>query len=132
MQKFLTTHRNLQVTKGLTGRHQNVKVFCVSNTLYSKYRFSRNVEEKAYVDLAGIGELRRYCQLVPSAALMRSVSEFLNHQVPALLVSLRQWALSGTDSVTGGNAATLRQALGNAQNILHRVFLAQSGIIGLE
>ncbi|KAJ5547669.1 hypothetical protein N7513_004903 [Penicillium frequentans] len=128
MRKLLTTHRNLQVTEGLVARHPDVKVFCVSNTLYSQYRFSRHSEEEAYVDLAGIRELRRYCQLVPSAALMRATSEFLNHQVPALLLSLRQWALSGTDSVTGGNAALLRQALENAQDIFHRELISNQGL----
>lgn len=132
MRQLLTTHRNLQVSEGLIARHQNVRVFCVSNTLYSKYRFSGNSEEEAYVDLAGIRELRRYCQLVPSAALMRSISAFLNHQVPALLSSLRQWALSGTDSVMGGNTVILRQALKNAQDVFHRVSLTQSGILGPE
>lgn len=106
-------------------------MFCVSNILYSEYRFSGKSDEEAYVDLAGIRELRRYCQLVPAAALMRSTSAFLNHEVPALLSSLRQWALSGVDPVTGGNAALLRRVLENAQNSFHRVFLIQKGILGL-
>ena len=52
---------------------------------------------------------------------MHSASVFLNIQVPTQLASLRQWTLSGTDSVTGGNAARLREVLENAQNGLNRV-----------
>jgi len=98
-------------------------VFCVSNTLYSKYRSSGKSDEEAYVDLAGIRELRRYCHLVPAEALMRSASVFLNIQVPKQLASLRQWTLSGTDSVTSGNVARLREVLKNAQDGLKRVYL---------
>ncbi|KAJ5650938.1 uncharacterized protein N7484_004661 [Penicillium longicatenatum] len=128
MRRLLITRRNLQVSEGLIARHQNVRVFCISNTLYSQYRYSGNNEEEAYVDLAGIRELRRYCQLVPSEALMRSTSEFLNHQVPALLLSLRQWALSGSDSVTGGNASILRQVLENAQDDFQRELISNQGL----
>lgn len=131
MSQLLISRRNSLISQGLIKRHQDVKVFCVSNTLYSKYRFSGNSEEEAYVDLAGIRELRRYCQLVPAAALMRSASAFLKLQVSKLLLSLRQWALSGADSVSAGNAAILRQVLENAQNGFHRVFLTQKGLLGL-
>jgi hypothetical protein len=111
-------------------RYQDVKVFCISNTLYSKYRFSRRSEEEAYVDLAGIRELRGYCQLVPAAALMRSTSAFLEHQVPALISSLRQWALCGTDTVTGRSAAVLRQVLERTQNDFNRVCLTYKATSG--
>ncbi|KAJ5567903.1 hypothetical protein N7450_010389 [Penicillium hetheringtonii] len=121
--KFLVTQRNAQVSQNLIKRHPDVKVFCVSNTLYSKYRSSGKSNEEAYVDLAGIRELRRYCHLVPAEALMRSATVFLNIQVPKQLASLRQWTLSGTDSVTSGNAARLREVLRNAQDGLKRVYL---------
>lgn len=107
-------------------------MFCVSNTLYSEYRFSGKSEEEAYVDLAGIRELRRYCHLVPAEALMHSASVFLNIEVPKQLASLRQWTLSGTDSVTGGNAARLREVLVNVQNGLNRVSLTQMDLLGHE
>lgn len=54
---------------------------------------------------------------------MRSATVFLNIQVPKQLASLRQWTLSGTDSVTSGNAARLREVLRNAQDGLKRVYL---------
>jgi len=54
---------------------------------------------------------------------MRSASVFLNIQVPKQLASLRQWTLSGTDSVTSGNVARLREVLKNAQDGLKRVYL---------
>ena len=36
-------------------------------------------------------------------------------------MSLRQWALSGVDSVTAEKAATLRQVLGNVEAALRQV-----------
>ncbi|KAI3192488.1 hypothetical protein CBS147311_9154 [Penicillium roqueforti] len=128
MSQFLINRRNSLISHELIQRHQDVEVFCVSNILYSEYRFSGKSDEEAYVDLAGIRELRRYCQLVPAAALMRSTSAFLNHEVPALLSSLRQWALSGVDPVTGGNAALLRRVLENAQNSFHRELISDQGL----
>ncbi|KAJ6125737.1 hypothetical protein N7523_003357 [Penicillium sp. IBT 18751x] len=128
LRKFLITQRNSLISQNLVKRHGDVKVFCVSNTLYSKYRFSGKSEEEAYVDLAGIRELRRYCHLVPAEALMHSAFVFLNIQVPTQLASLRQWTLSGTDSVTGGNAARLREVLENAQNGLNRGLISNQGL----
>ncbi|KAJ5212368.1 uncharacterized protein N7498_004014 [Penicillium cinerascens] len=126
--KFLISQRNCLVSQNLIKTYPEVKVFCVSNTLYSKYRFSQKSEEEAYVDLTGIRELRRYCHLVPAEALMHSASVFLNIEVPRQLASLRQWTLSGTDSVTGGNAARLREVLENAQNGLNRELISNQGL----
>ncbi|KAJ5292390.1 uncharacterized protein N7443_008343 [Penicillium atrosanguineum] len=126
--KFLITQRNSLISQILIKRHRDVQVFCVSNTLYSEYRFSGKSEEEAYVDLAGIRELRRYCHLVPAEALMHSAFVFLNIHVPTQLASLRQWTLSGTDSVTGGNAARLREVLENAQNGLNQELISNQGL----
>lgn len=121
MKKYLIDERNARVSQQLRSNHGDIKVFCVSNTLYSDYRFSRKSDKEAYIDLTGIRELRRYCQLVPAAASMRSTSAFLENQVPALILSLRQWTLSGADGVTERNAAAVRTVLQNAQNELRRV-----------
>ncbi|CAI7614861.1 unnamed protein product [Penicillium glandicola] len=118
LEKFLINRRNSLVSQELLKKYAGIKVFCISNTLYSKYRRGGNSQAEAYIDLTGIRELRRHCQLVPAEAQMRATSAFLEHQVPALLGSLRQWSLSGTDLVTAEKSAVLRRVLKNAQQAL--------------
>ncbi|KAJ5161426.1 hypothetical protein N7492_006818 [Penicillium capsulatum] len=121
LDRFLIKKRNNLISQALTGKYEGIRVFCVSNTLYAKHRKGRHPQAEAYVNLAGIRELRRYCQLVPAEAQMRAARAFLEHEVPALLGSLRQWMLSGADHVTAEKAATLRSCLENAERVLHRV-----------
>ena len=109
------------MSQELLKKHEGVRVFCVSNTLYTKYRASRTNQAEAYVNLTGIRELRHYCQLVPAEAQLHATRTFFSHKVPALLLSLRQWALSGADSVTAERAKTLRTLLGNVEEVLRRV-----------
>ncbi|KAJ5950769.1 uncharacterized protein N7479_009182 [Penicillium vulpinum] len=124
IENFLINRRNSLVSQELIRRHADIRVFSISNTLYSKYRSGGKTQADAYVDLSGIRELRRYCQLVPAESQMRSTSAFLEHQVPALLGSIRQWALSGTDSVTAERSAILRRVLENAREALRREFIS--------
>ncbi|KAJ5494558.1 hypothetical protein N7463_010645 [Penicillium fimorum] len=131
IKSFLINRRNSLVTQELTTRHAGIRVFCISNTLYSDYRCSVNSQAEAYVDLSGIRELRRHCQLVPAESQMRATSAFLEHQVPALLGSIRQWALSGADSVTAERSAILRRVLENAKATLHREFISSRSCIHL-
>ncbi|KAJ5827497.1 hypothetical protein N7447_004260 [Penicillium robsamsonii] len=131
IQSFLINRRNSQVAQELTRRHAGIRVFCISNTLYSEYRCSANSQAEAYVDLSGIRELRHHCQLVPAESQMRATSAFLEHQVPALLGSIRQWALSGADSVTAERSAILRRVLENARAALRREFISSRSCIHL-
>ncbi|KAH8690053.1 hypothetical protein BGW36DRAFT_364783 [Talaromyces proteolyticus] len=134
IKKFLINRRNSEVSQELIQRYPNIKVFCISNTLYSNYRHGRGNQDslvEAYINLTGIRELRRYCQLVPADALMRSASAFLDHKVPALLLSLNQWALSGKDSVMAEKAGSLRRVLENIQQALHQEFISSRGCVQL-
>lgn len=54
---------------------------------------------------------------------MRATTAFLEDEVPAMVGSILQWALSGTDPVTAEKAAQLRRVLRNSQDVLHRVCL---------
>lgn len=119
--QFLVRQRNARVTRELAGRYSGTRVFCVSNTMYSEHREEPADQAEAYISLSGIRELRRYCQLVPAAAQLHATSTFLNNEVPALLTSLRQWALAGADPVTAEKAATLRRVLGDTEAVLRQV-----------
>lgn len=113
--------RNDGVKRAFKKRYPGVGVFCVSNTLYATYRTSEHRLAKDYVTLSEIRELREHCQMVPAAAQLRMVEAYLNHQVPAFLSSLRQWALAGADSVTEERAAALRTAICQADATIRKV-----------
>ncbi|KAJ5788562.1 hypothetical protein N7457_003552 [Penicillium paradoxum] len=122
VKSFLINRRNLKVSRDLARKYEEVQVFCVSNTLYSDHRAGESIRAEEYLDLTGIRELRRHCQLVPAEAQMRATSAFLEDEVPAMVGSLRQWALSGTDSVTAEKAAALHRVLNQSQEALCRDF----------
>jgi hypothetical protein len=96
-------------------KYPGLAVFCISNIIYSDDYW------EGHRELANIRELRDYCKFVPAADQMRSTSTFLDHQVPALLLSLRQWALSGTDLVTAERADILGVVLEHAREALEQV-----------
>ncbi|KAF4771133.1 hypothetical protein HAV15_012667 [Penicillium sp. str.  len=120
--RFLINRRNLNVSRELRRKYDDIQVFCVSNTLYSEHRNSDPTQADRYLELTGIRELRRYCQLVPAEAQMRATTAFLEDEVPAMVGSIRQWALSGTDPVTAEKAAQLRRILNESQDALRRDF----------
>lgn len=117
----MITRRNINVSRELAKKYDGVGVFCVSNTLYSEHRDDDATQVDAYLDLTGIRELRRHCQLVPAEAQMCATSAFLEDEVPAMVGSLRQWALSGTDPVTAEKAAALRRVIDQSEEALRRV-----------
>jgi hypothetical protein len=119
--RFLINRRNLNVSRELARKYEDVRVFCVGNELYSELRAGDPTQADRYLDLTGIRELRRYCQLVPAEAQMRATTAFLEDEVPAMLGSICQWALSGTDPVTAEKAAALRRVLNQSQEALRRV-----------
>ncbi|KAJ6031623.1 hypothetical protein N7540_002355 [Penicillium herquei] len=118
--KYLITQRNNKISQGLLEEHVGIKVFCVSNPLYTKWRASRTHQAEEYVNLSGILELRRYCQLVPAEAQLLATRAFFDHEVHGLLLSLRQWVLAGADSVTAERATALRGLIGNVEKALVR------------
>ncbi|KAJ5726029.1 uncharacterized protein N7483_007386, partial [Penicillium malachiteum] len=118
--QHLIIQRNEKVSRELLEEHTDIRVFCVSNTLYTKWRASRTHQAEAYVNLSGILELRRYCQLVPAEAQLLATRTFFDHEVHGLLLSLRQWVLAGADSVTAERATALRRLIGNVEKALVR------------
>ncbi|PLN80725.1 hypothetical protein BDW42DRAFT_170368 [Aspergillus taichungensis] len=122
---LLVQERNTRITRELATKYLNERVFCVSNSLYGEYRDDPQEHAEAYLQLSGVRQLRSYCQLVPADAQLRATSAFLQHQVPAHLMSLRQWALSGADSVTVEKAATLRRVLGDVEAALRQNYMSR-------
>ncbi|KAK9642093.1 hypothetical protein HCH54_007536 [Aspergillus fumigatus] len=122
LKRFLIVRRNKRIAESLLQATENqARVFCVSNTLYKDYRANDHEQANEYLELSGIRELRRYCQSVPAEAQLRATESFLQNQVPALLGSLTQWALAGSDAVPVGQADVLRDVLNEAEQTLQRV-----------
>lgn len=117
-----STKRDL--VKAINNNQENkvkdIKIFCVGNELYGNPPH-RLAEE--YRNLSGVRELRSYCRSVPAEGRMDSALVFIEEQVPALLDSIRQWTLTGRDSVTPARAPELRSALEQVEQILRQVCL---------
>ncbi|GIK05752.1 hypothetical protein Aspvir_009865 [Aspergillus viridinutans] len=130
LKRFLILRRNRRVTEALSRAWRSqARIFCVSNKLYSDHRANDPEQANGYLELSGITELRRYCQSVPADAQLRATESFLQNQVPALLGSLTQWALAGSDFVTASRAEVLRDALNEAEQTLQRSIVSpRSGV----
>ncbi|KAF7589335.1 hypothetical protein BBP40_004449 [Aspergillus hancockii] len=130
LDRFLIESRNRRVTRQLLLIHgAEVRIFCISNELYSKHRQSGMRHADTYVGLSGIRELRRYCQLVPAEAQFRFTAAFLENRVPAIVRSVKQWALAGSDNVTVERAETLRQVLLDVERVFReRLILPNSEV----
>jgi len=109
--------RNLKVQDGLIREHsknvmdRDLRVFCVSNTDYQKHRNEEYPIAKRHSELSGIAGLRKYCQSIPAKAQFRAVTAFLQHQVPTLVGSIKQWILQGSDSMTVEKADAFQRLL---------------------
>ncbi|GFN11068.1 uncharacterized protein AtWU_00864 [Aspergillus tubingensis] len=119
LMNFLVIRRNTSVTNSLLHALGGMaRIFCVSNKLYSDHREDDPRQANGYLALSGIQELRRYCQSVPADAQFRATVSYLQHEVPALLGSITQWALAGTSTMTMARAEVLRRVLTEAESSL--------------
>ncbi|OJI89614.1 hypothetical protein ASPTUDRAFT_132870 [Aspergillus tubingensis CBS 134.48] len=119
LMNFLVIRRNTSVTNSLLHAWGGMaRIFCVSNKLYSDHREDDPRQANGYLALSGIQELRRYCQSVPADAQFRATVSYLQHEVPALLGSITQWALAGTSTMTMARAEVLRRVLTEAESSL--------------
>ena len=83
LNRFMIQTWNEHITARLRRRRNDVHVFCVSNELYSGYRLNESVHAQDYLELSGIPQLRRYCQLVPAEAHFHFIAMFLEHRLEA-------------------------------------------------
>ena len=109
----------------------DLKVFCVSNTDYLSYRNDESPIARKYSDLSGIAAMREYCQLIPAEAQFRAVAGFLEHQVPTLVGSIRQWTLQGSDNITVERAEKLKHVLERSEEYLQQVCPCYSRYSGM-
>lgn len=99
-----------------------MKVFCVSNELFSVHQDGQTPQTEEWISLSGIPSLRDYCQTVPADAQARVTSKFVGHGVQTLIHSLRQWCLTGLEHLTTEKGITIRNVLSNAMASFLQVF----------
>src|ERR1700712_1774649 len=109
--------RNRKVTRSLRTLYQsrvpnnNLKVFCVSNTRYWKYR-SRPLEIASPVlALSGIIDVRRHCISIVAQSQFRAASNFMRVEIPALLRSIEIWVRSGAGDITAERRLAIRECV---------------------
>ncbi|KAJ5813614.1 uncharacterized protein N7503_000364 [Penicillium pulvis] len=121
--RIMITTRNDRVKRNLSQSYPETGVLCVSNSLYKTYCGGEQRLADAYIDLSGIRELREYCRLIPAAIQLSMTTAYLNHQIPAHLGSVRQWALAGADSVSTNEAPALRAVLSKVAASLRKGYV---------
>jgi hypothetical protein len=102
----------------------NLEIFCVSNTEYNDSRGEEYTIARPRIELSGIPALRQYCHLIPAKTQFEAVSAYLEHQVPSLLSSIRQWLLLGSEGLSAERANKLRKALESSRSQLLEVWVS--------
>jgi predicted metal-dependent hydrolase len=117
LKKFLVERRNGNVIQQLEQQYSksvkdnDLRVWCVSNVDYERFREESSALGDNHRSLSGIIGLRSYCQLIPAEAQFKAVAAFLEHQIPTLLGSLRQWIRQGSDTLAAQNTEALSRVL---------------------
>lgn len=113
LKKMLIERRNRQVAIELISKyagdvHGDLNVFCVSNKDYFKHRYDEQKRAESRLELSGIVNLRKHCHSIPAGAQFEAASAFMEHEVPAFLGSLKQWAVAGADEVNEEKAKYMK------------------------
>ena len=93
--------RNALVTKRLQQTYSDLvptselRVFCVGNSDYKKFKSSRKQGSFAFINATGVPSLRQFCRSVPAKAQFEAGLQFLETQIPALLHSIELWISAG-------------------------------------
>lgn len=80
--------------------NSNLKVFCVSNTLYWLYRNRPLEVAEPPLALSGIIEVRKHCISIVAQSQFQASNNFMRTQIPALLSSIEMWVRSGAGDIT--------------------------------
>ena len=124
MKTHLVATRNQIVTTALRRTYQSrisgsdLKIFCVSNTDYWKYRSRPKDVALPFLRLSRILDVRRHCISIVAQSQLRAAKNYIRDDVPALLGSIGLWTQSGA----GGVGVEQRQAIHNGVNEIERQF----------
>lgn len=103
--------------------HKGMKVFCVGNNDYLANYHGDSEQNKAYVELSGIPQLRTYCQSIPAEAQMHHVANFCRFIVPSAIASVTLWAGGAFDCEQKAKATSISEMLKRVEDDLVSVSL---------
>ena|SRR5579862_891129 len=98
---MLIDARNAHVTKQLQQAYSEListgelRVFCVGNDDYKKFKSLQKRGKPALIDATGVPSLRQFCRSVPAKAQFKNGLQFLEAQIPVLLRSIELWVSAG-------------------------------------
>lgn len=127
LKKFLVQRRNGQVATKLIELYTehaqvgDLKVFCVSGRDYWEHRYDEQRRAVSRLELSGIVDLRKYCHSVASEVLFEDSAAFIEHDVPAFLGSLQQWAIGGTEQFTSEKSVEIRRIVKSLEELAIQV-----------
>lgn len=119
--------RNQTISDGLKrayGRKipgQNLKIFCVSNTMYWDKRKLQAEKALDYLNLSGIIELRRHCIGIVAESHLRGARNYINSDLPAFLGSLELWVQGGARDVSAERRQQFLRTVSAVQQKLKEV-----------
>ncbi|KAF2733490.1 hypothetical protein EJ04DRAFT_524428 [Polyplosphaeria fusca] len=129
LKRFLVERRNCSVATQLIEKfaadvqHGDLKIFCVSNKDYFDHRYDEQIRAETRLDLSGILHLRKYCHSIPADAQFEAAAAFINHDVPAFLGSLKQWAVAGLGDMNAEKAEALKHLMQRLEETAIKKFI---------
>ncbi|KAF2811457.1 uncharacterized protein BDZ99DRAFT_413910 [Mytilinidion resinicola] len=135
LKKLLIERQNHSVATKLIDRYAmdvqmaDLKIFCVSNKDYFEHRHDEQNRAELRLELSGILGLRRYCHSIPAEAQFIAAAAFIEHEAPALVGSLRQWSVAGSDQVPEKVAEDLRHLMKQTEEVLTKKLVLGSSEI---
>ncbi|CAI6334688.1 unnamed protein product [Periconia digitata] len=124
LNEHLIQIRNDHVSDAVRKQYENqipadiLRIFCVSNTMYRKFRPKAMKYAEPRLQLSGIIALRRYCIGIVADSHYRATLDFVNDEVPAFVDSLRTWYESGSESASAERKDEVLEALDSVENEL--------------
>ena len=123
LNKFLIERRNYHIATQLIDLYADevqlgdLKVFCVSNKQYFEHRHDEQSWAEPRLELSGIVNLRKYCHSIPAEAQFSAAAAFIEHDAPAFVRSLHQWALGGTDEISKEKAQEIQMLVKHLEEV---------------
>jgi hypothetical protein len=111
--KAQVDYRNSKTITGMAAMpsRKDMKVFCVGNHDYLTNCNGDSEQEKAYVELSGIPQLRAFCLSIPAEAQMHHVANFFRFRVPSAIASVTMWASGAFDGEQKAKATDISELL---------------------
>jgi hypothetical protein len=127
LHRYISGLRNNKVSRRLREQYRaypnagSLRIFCVSNKLYSNNRNKLATAALPYLNWSGILELRRYCIGMVAQNQLHIVRKFILNEVPAMLGSLELWIEAGSKDISVDSKNQIIDTVSDIQHTLDEV-----------